>query len=100
MVTFMTTYGRIDNVVMIGFGSIGRGTLPLILRHFDVEPERIVVLAPNDDNDTVLKEAGVTRIDAFLTRETYAEVLEPLLSPGTFVVNLSVDTSSVEILRL
>jgi homospermidine synthase len=96
----MTTYGRLDNVVMIGFGSIGRGTLPLILRHFDVSPERVVVLAPNDDNDTVLKEAGVTRIDAFLTPETYAEVLDPLLSPGTFVVNLSVDTSSVEILRL
>jgi homospermidine synthase len=96
----MTAYGRIDNIVMIGFGSIGRGTLPLIQRHFDVDPERIVVLAPNDDNDTVLKEAGVTRIDAFLTHETYAEVLEPLLSPGTFVVNLSVDTSSVDILRL
>jgi homospermidine synthase len=96
----MTTYGRLDNVVMIGFGSIGRGTLPLIRRHFDVDPARIVVLAPNDDNDTVLKEAGVTRIDAFLTPETYAEVLDPLLSPGTFVVNLSVDTSSVDILRL
>jgi homospermidine synthase len=96
----MTTYGRLDNVVMIGFGSIGRGTLPLILRHFDVDPERVVVLAPNDENDTVLKEAGVTRIDAFFTPDTYAEVLDPLLSPGTFVVNLSVDTSSVDILRL
>ena len=96
----MSTYGHLDNVVMIGFGSIGRGTLPLILRHFDIEPERITVLAPNDDNDTVLKEAGVTRVDAFLTHDNYAEVLEPLLTPGTFVVNLSVDTSSVEILRL
>jgi homospermidine synthase len=28
-------YGRIDGpVVMIGYGSIGRGTLPLIERHF------------------------------------------------------------------
>ena len=48
----------------------------------------------------MLKEAGVTRVDAFLTHDNYAEVLEPLLTPGTFVVNLSVDTSSVEILRL
>jgi homospermidine synthase len=96
----VTTYGHLDNVVMIGFGSIGRGTLPLILRHFDVDPARIVVLAPNNENDTVLKEAGVTRIDAFLTPESYAEVLDPLLSPSTFVVNLSVDTSSVDIMRL
>ena len=35
----VTTYGRLDDVVMIGFGSIGRGTLPLILRHFDVDPD-------------------------------------------------------------
>ena len=33
-------------------------------------------------------------------RTTYAEVLDPLSAPGTFVVNLSVDTSSVEIMRL
>ena len=29
-------YGRIEGpVVIIGFGSIGRGTLPLIERHFE-----------------------------------------------------------------
>ena len=34
-------YGHLAGpVVMIGFGSIGRGTLPLILRHFDVDPSR------------------------------------------------------------
>jgi homospermidine synthase len=28
-------YGTIDGpIVVVGFGSIGRGTLPLILRHF------------------------------------------------------------------
>jgi len=83
----MSTYGHLDNVMMIGFGSIGRGTLPPFLRHFDIEPNRITVLAPNDDNDTVLEDAGVTRVDAFLTPDNYAEVLEPLLAPGTFVVN-------------
>ena len=30
-------HARIDGpIVMIGFGSIGKGTLPLIERHFDV----------------------------------------------------------------
>lgn len=29
-------YGRIDGpIAIIGFGSIGRGTLPLIERHFE-----------------------------------------------------------------
>ncbi|NVK59868.1 MAG: saccharopine dehydrogenase NADP-binding domain-containing protein, partial [Rhodobacteraceae bacterium] len=31
-------YGRIDGpIVMIGFGSIGKGTWPLIERHFDYD---------------------------------------------------------------
>jgi homospermidine synthase len=104
--TAYPTYGSLPGpVVMIGFGSIGRGTLPLILRHFDVDPADIVVVAPNDDGDHLLKQAGVRRLDASLTASNYREVLTPLLDAGAgsgpgFVVNLSVDTSSVEILRL
>ena len=34
-------YGAINGpIVMIGFGSIGRGTLPLIERHFDFDSSR------------------------------------------------------------
>ena len=44
-----TTHARIDGpVVMIGFGSIGKGTLPLILRHIDVARERMVVIDPDN----------------------------------------------------
>jgi len=97
-------YGKLAGpVVMIGFGSIGRGTLPLILRHFEVEPSNIVVVSPNDENDPILGKLGVERIDALLTPDNYAEVLTPLLTRGegrAFCVNLSVDTSSVAILRL
>ena len=46
----MTTYpnyGRIDGpIVIIGFGSIGRGTLPLIERHFDYDADQLVVIDP------------------------------------------------------
>ena len=42
-------YGRIAGpIVMIGFGSIGKGTLPLIERHFEFDQERFVVIDPND----------------------------------------------------
>ena len=35
-------------IVMIGFGSIGRGTLPLIERHFEYDKSRFVVIDPSD----------------------------------------------------
>jgi homospermidine synthase len=43
------SYGFRDGpVIMIGFGSIGRETLPLILRHFDVKPEQITVIEADE----------------------------------------------------
>ena len=34
---------------MIGFGSIGKGTLPLIERHLDYDKSRITVIDPKDE---------------------------------------------------
>ena len=45
--THWPRHGRITGpIVMIGFGSIGKGTLPLIERHFEFDPERFVVIDP------------------------------------------------------
>ena len=42
-------YGAITGpIVMIGFGSIGKGTLPLIERHFKFDRSRMVVIDPSD----------------------------------------------------
>jgi homospermidine synthase len=95
-------YGRLAGpVVIIGFGSIGRGVLPLILRHFDVASDDIVVVAPNDDGAAILKQHGIRRIDCGLTPHNYVDVISAVLAgPAPFVVNLSVDTSSVDLIRL
>jgi homospermidine synthase len=42
-------YARIDGpIVMIGFVSIGKGTLPLIELHFTFDKTRFVVIDPDD----------------------------------------------------
>ena len=47
--THWPRHGRIAGpIVMIGFGSIGKGTLPLIERHFEFDQERFVVIDPDD----------------------------------------------------
>ena len=35
-------------MVMIGFGSIGQGVLPLILRHIGIKPGQITIIAEDD----------------------------------------------------
>ena len=40
-------HARIDGpVVIIGFGSIGHGTLPLIERHFEYDRSQLTVVEP------------------------------------------------------
>ena len=35
-------------IVFVGFGSIGQGVLPLILRHIGIAPERITIVTADD----------------------------------------------------
>ncbi|MEM9319882.1 MAG: saccharopine dehydrogenase C-terminal domain-containing protein [Pseudomonadota bacterium] len=94
-------YGRIDGViVMIGFGSIGKGTWPLIERHFEYDRAKFLVIEPDAANHDFLNAHGLAFVDTKLTPENYAEVLARHLEPGRgFCVNLSVDTSSLDLLR-
>ncbi|MBV7378689.1 homospermidine synthase [Maritimibacter dapengensis] len=94
-------YGRIDGaIVMIGFGSIGQGTLPLIERHFDFDADKAVIIEPNDANAERIAAKGYARETEALTPENYQTVLGRHLTPGSgFVVNLSVDTSSLDLMR-
>ncbi|HEY4855812.1 MAG TPA: saccharopine dehydrogenase NADP-binding domain-containing protein, partial [Xanthobacteraceae bacterium] len=69
-------------IVMIGFGSIGKGTLPLIERHISLDRSKFVVIAPDDRDCHLLDERQIRFIRAALTRENYRDVLMPLLTVG------------------
>ncbi len=87
-------------IVMIGFGSIGKGTLPLILRHIDAPRERMVVIDADDSARNLAECEGVRFRRLALTRDNLRRELSPLLAGGGFCVNLSVEVSSVALIAL
>ncbi|HMK00470.1 MAG TPA: saccharopine dehydrogenase NADP-binding domain-containing protein, partial [Reyranella sp.] len=88
-------------MVMIGFGSIGQGVLPLIFRHIDIKPEQITVISAEDRGGLKeLKKFGVTFIKKRLTRENLRQTLERRLAKGDLVVNLSVEVASTALVEL
>ncbi|WP_280154946.1 saccharopine dehydrogenase NADP-binding domain-containing protein [Piscinibacter sp. XHJ-5] len=87
-------------LVMLGFGSIGQGTLPLLLRHIDMRPEQILVVKPTAKGLEVADELGVPHFIAPLTPDNHRQLLEPRLGPGDFLLNLSVDVSSTALMQL
>jgi len=95
-------HGQIDGpVVIIGFGSIGKGTLPLIERHFEFEAKKLVVIEPRHDDHAFLVQRGYRHLQVALTRDNYRDVLGGIFTEGRgFCVNLSVDVSSLDVMRL
>ena len=87
-------------ILFIGFGSIGQGVLPLILRHIGISPERITIVTAEDRGHEEATQYGVKFIKERLTRENYRRVLNPLLGRGDFVVNVSVEVSSIALVKL
>ena len=87
-------------ILIVGFGSIGRGILSLILRHIGVAPERVTIVTADDGGRAIAAEFGIKLIRETLTRESYRRILNPLLGRGDFLLNVSVDVSSIALIKL
>ena len=87
-------------IVMIGFGSIGQGVLALIQRHVDMPRENVVIITAEERGREVAAEMGVEFHVKPITRENWRAVLGPMLKPGDFLLNLSVDVESVTLVKL
>ncbi len=87
-------------MVMVGCGSIGQAMLPLLLRHLDIDAEQIRIIAADADGQGIAREYRVAHTVLPLTRENFRRVLKPLLREGDFLLNLSVDVSSRDLIAL
>jgi homospermidine synthase len=90
-------------IVMIGFGSIGRGTLPLLERHIEFDAAKFVAIDPVDTDRALLDERNLRFMKVAVTRANYRDLLKPLLTVGPgrgMIINLSVDTSSADLMEL
>ena len=63
-------------LVMIGFGSIGRGTLPLIERHIGFDRDQFTVIEPSGEFAHILREHGIKHLQVALTADNFDAVLK------------------------
>jgi homospermidine synthase len=97
-------YAKINGpIVLVGFGSIGKGVLPLIERHFTYDKSKFVVIDQSDKDRHLLDQRGIRFIKEALTAANYRQIMEPLLRAGPgqgFCVNVSVDVESLAMIEL
>ena len=70
-------------LVIVGFGSIGQGVLPLLLRHIDMGADQIRVITAEARGAEVAAEYGVSFVETALTRENFRAVRPRLISTTT-----------------
>src|SRR5450631_3347586 len=87
-------------ILFVGFGSIGQGVLPLILRHIGIAPERITIVTAENKGSEEAAKYGIKFVKEPLTRENFRRVLTPLIGRGDFLINVSVEVSSLALIKL
>lgn len=87
-------------LVVVGFGSIGQAVLPVLFRELDVTPDRVRIVKTSPDASGIAQRLGVEVIATALDEANHERVLAPLLAPGDFLLNLSLDVSSNALIAL
>src|SRR5271154_2915732 len=86
-------------LVIIGFGTIGQGVLPLILRHIEIKPSRITIVTAEDWGGEEAADYGIRFVVEPLTVKNYRAILDPIIRAGDFILNLSVEVSSLALIE-
>lgn len=97
--TFKKFGGLRGRMVIVGFGSIARSVVPVLLRHLDITPAQITVVCPPSNDTAVAQEYGIRVVPKGLTEENHKQVLQELVGEGDFLLNLSVNVSSEALVR-
>ncbi|MBC7780274.1 MAG: homospermidine synthase [Proteobacteria bacterium] len=83
-------------MLILGFGSIGQGSLPLLMRHVNIAPGQITIVSAHDSGRDIAERYGVRFINEPVTRDNYSTIYGRHLARGDFLVNASVDVGSVD----
>lgn len=83
-------------MLIVGFGSVGQGSLPLILRHIDISPEQITIVTADEFGREIAEGLGVRFLVQPIKRNTYAAQYDKYLKAGDFLVNASYDVNSLD----
>jgi homospermidine synthase len=88
-------------ILMIGFGSVGHCTMPLIIRHFDMPLDRIAVVDGADHGPDIAPYVaqGVRYIVDPIVPDNLDRILSAHVGAGDLVLNLSVEVSSHDLIE-
>jgi len=85
-------------LVFVGFGAVGQGALPLLLRHLEIRKDGVMIVTADESGAAEAAHYGIPYRVQPLTRENWRGILDAIIEPGDFLLNVSIDVSSVDLI--
>jgi homospermidine synthase len=86
-------------LVFVGFGSVGQGALPVLLRHLDIKRDGVQIITADESGVAEAAQFNIPYRVEPLTRENWRGILDKVIGPGDFLLNVSNDVSSVDLIE-
>ncbi len=88
-----------NKILILGFGAISKATLPLLFKHIDISSEQVEIMSADTENRKIAETYGVRLTEEVITKDNYKALISNRLSKGDLLVNLTAETSSIDIAR-
>ncbi len=89
-----------NRLIILGFGSIGRAVLPLIFQQLAINPSQITIIANDASGKSIAQAYGILFELKYITQSNYSQTIGEKLAQGNFLLNLSVNISSFDLIEL
>lgn len=87
-------------ILVIGLGAVSRCTLPLVLKHLEVDPKNMTVLdfEPLPHRVEWVKSQGITFVQHKITKENMTQTFETYVGSGDLIIDLAWNIGCIDIL--
>ncbi len=94
---------RVDyskKMIILGFGSVGQSVLQMMFHHLNIPTSQVTIISKNEDGLAIARALGVSLQVIEIKQQNYEDMLGNQLQEGDFLLNLSVDIASVDLIKL
>src|SRR5262245_36271736 len=90
-----------QRILFVGFGAVARCTVPILLRHIDVDPARITIMDFEPDHAALKPwiDRGMTFVNDRVTQANMGSLLGQHLSAGDLLIDLAWNIDCCEIVQ-
>lgn len=87
------------NILIVGFGAIGQALLVPLMTHLDLKSKQIRVIAADGEGQAITRQFAVSHQILPLIQQNFDESLAKYLNPGDLLINVSVEVSSLALIK-